>query len=984
MRRNQVDPSRPRISGSFALGPVRPGKSHRWRPAVDSLEDRRLLSNVIPDDLLGELAARPALRFDRLSNDLIDLYREVKVADGANRQVDLSAYFSNKPAPLIFKGDNVGVTVTTSNALALLPSLQALGFQTTVSLPDRNVIEGFLPVGALDDVTMLGPQGLLGVIGIASPQTGAGAVLSQADFTLQASRTRLTAPPGVTGAGVKIGVISDSFNRLGGAAADIASGDLPNNVVNFLEGPASGVSDEGRAMTQLVFDLAPGSPLAFGSAFFGQAGFGQLIKDLANPANFGAKVITDDIFYFEEPLFQDGLIAQGIDDVVTNRDVAYFALAGNLSNQSYESTNIGFSNQVIAPISAVARDYFDFDPGAGVDTRQRVTVGSGQSAILNLQWDEPFFTAGGVSTDLDIFVIDTVTNTVVASSVRNNPAIQQPSEILSWTNATAADRGYDIVIQRFSGRGPGRVKWVNYGANNSLPITVVDFPTNSPTAIPHSSALGLSVGAAASFDQRTAESFSSIGPNTILFNADGSAKAVAEVRQTPDITSTDGTSTTFFGPNFVGLGFLFFGTSAAAPHAAAVAALLRQAEPALTANQVYARMTSTASDIGVAGFDNKTGFGLVDAYKAIFGPTQVAKVNTTDGFESGVLGKTWEVFNSGSGRTQVTNLGTPAAGTRHLVLDSVLPGGFITPGLSEAVLSVDLANRTGVSLTYSAKRFAGEVITPLPASFANHVNGDGISFSVDGANWFRIDALAAITVNYQNFTINLSAAATNAGVVLSANTRIKFQRFEADSGQVAADGLAFDNVSVSATTTLTTTQIDDGTIQRSRLRSFTFDFVGNIASFSAVPPAFLLQRSDGLTIPLILGPGTVVGNGLSHLVLIPTGPDLQGGSIPDGNYVLTVDGSRILDDAGNMIDAAGNGVRGSSRTLNFHRFFGDGNGDGLVDATDYLAFRTAYLTGNAASAANSIYDFNGDGVFSLNDLTAFNTSFRKRRLTGGS
>ncbi len=73
----------------------------------------------------------------------------------------------------------------------------------------------------------------------------------------------------VTGAGVKVGVLSDSYNKLGGAAAGIASNDLPAAGVQVLqELPGLGGSDEGRAMAEIVHDVAPGAAIAFNTAFY--------------------------------------------------------------------------------------------------------------------------------------------------------------------------------------------------------------------------------------------------------------------------------------------------------------------------------------------------------------------------------------------------------------------------------------------------------------------------------------------------------------------------------------------------------------------------------------------------------------------------------------------------------------------------------------------------------------------------------------------
>src|SRR5262249_39489410 len=91
--------------------------------------------------------------------------------------------------------------------------------------------------------------------------TRAGLVTSQGDQAMRADIARTTL--GLSGTGVTVGVLSDSFNCKGGAAGDVASGDLsPVNVVQDDPGCTSG-TDEGRAMLQIVHDVAPGASLAF-------------------------------------------------------------------------------------------------------------------------------------------------------------------------------------------------------------------------------------------------------------------------------------------------------------------------------------------------------------------------------------------------------------------------------------------------------------------------------------------------------------------------------------------------------------------------------------------------------------------------------------------------------------------------------------------------------------------------------------------------
>lgn len=117
------------------------------------------------------------------------------------------------------------------------------------------------------------------------------------------------------------------------------------------------------------------------------------------------------------------------------------------------------------------------------------------------------------------------------------------------------------------------------------------------------------------------EAFSSDGPRRIFYNADGTPITPGNflstggvVRQKPDIASANGVVTAF--PS--GSGFNpFFGTSAAAPHAAGVAALLKSFKPSLTPQQIRTILTSTALDIEGSGVDRDSGYGIVMANRAL-------------------------------------------------------------------------------------------------------------------------------------------------------------------------------------------------------------------------------------------------------------------------------------------------------------------------------------------------------------------------------
>jgi hypothetical protein len=120
-----------------------------------------------------------------------------------------------------------------------------------------------------------------------------------ADRTDQALRADVArAAYGVSGAGVRIGILSDSFNVLGGYAADVTAGRLPANVSVVKEGPV-GAADEGRAMAEVIHSIAPDAQLYFYTAMDGEADFANGITTLQ--AQDHVQVIVDDVAYLRSP-----------------------------------------------------------------------------------------------------------------------------------------------------------------------------------------------------------------------------------------------------------------------------------------------------------------------------------------------------------------------------------------------------------------------------------------------------------------------------------------------------------------------------------------------------------------------------------------------------------------------------------------------------------------------------------------------------------
>lgn len=557
---------RPRFRGySMALA----------RPLMESLEPRMLL-NGGPANIAWPLLQ---LMRDGAALSSTPLSGRLQVAD-EQRACDQLLAFD--------EAGNVLVDIWTRvEPESVADGLTSLGFESITISGTYHLLEGTIPVSSLSAAAE--HKGVLSITPVYQPLTRAGSVATEGDAVHNADDVRLL-DPAYDGTGVKVGVLSDSAHGLGYSQA---TGDLPAYVERLLDFPAS---DEGRAMLEIIHDLAPGAELAFRSGLMGEADFAQGIRDLAAA---GADVIVDDVIFPSEPFFQDGIIAQAVDEVAAQSGVFYVAAAGNEGLLSYEGT---FTDD--------GTGLHDFDPTAGIDTYQTITIpspGAGQyyPLTLSLQWDQPFYTIDGVVSDFDVFVYDATGTTLIASATSANVATQQPLEVVSWDGQETT---YAVAIRHVSGAADALLKYVLIGPDGSA---IAEYATDSPTVYGHPAAAGaMAVGAVPHDSPDAIESFSSRGPTTILFDADGTSLGAPEVRQKPDVVAVNGVTTTVsgFAP--------FSGTSAAAPHVAGVAALTLSVNPHLEQDELYAVLTESAVDLGDPGPDAVYGFGRVDALAA--------------------------------------------------------------------------------------------------------------------------------------------------------------------------------------------------------------------------------------------------------------------------------------------------------------------------------------------------------------------------------
>jgi hypothetical protein len=593
----------------------------------------------------SRLGEKPELA--RLSSDLLR-FRETFL------QGKPVADLTRQHPHLRFKEERVGVNIRCWEVTTDLRNrLGGLGLDISTYSERWAQIVGWCPVAALDRIAAL-PE-VSTIRPNYRPYLWEGSVDDQADLSIHVAQARTAF--GVDGAGVKVGILSDSFHdTIGGEiiggnvlinSDPQQSGDLPSLVTILDNGPGEG-TDEGAAMGELIHDLAPGAALMFHSAVNSDIDFAQGIGDLRAG---GADVIVDDVIYFEEPMYQDGPIAQAAQAAVDS-GAAYFSSAGNASDTGVRQTFLDVNPQINSatdpPFPPNATDMHDFGEG---DPFADITVPAFAGFIAVMQWNQPFSGSlgSGAQTDLDLFIYEAPSPSanILAWSVDIQAATDyagDPLEVLEFVNLDPAPRTVFMAVDHYVGVRENlefRIAILPFGLAGGRGVQALpgwSFRVgifDQPQIYGHAAAEG-AVAVAAVFygeidddgDYQSPNSIINVEPFSSLggllpffFGPTGGPLPGAPVfRWKPEITAPDGTNTTFFGeddpydpdahPNF-------FGTSASAPHAAAVAALMLDAHEGLSPAQITQILASTAEDIEDPGRDPRSGDGLIHGFPAV-------------------------------------------------------------------------------------------------------------------------------------------------------------------------------------------------------------------------------------------------------------------------------------------------------------------------------------------------------------------------------
>jgi uncharacterized repeat protein (TIGR01451 family) len=518
--------------------------------------------------------------------------------------------------------------------------------QRVKALPSAGVFHALVPYDHVSDVAALGWVAAIRPTESLPPD--AGSFLSEGVALHRADATQAL---GFDGTGISVGVISDGVSNLATAQG---LGDLPAGVTV----QATGSGDEGTSMLEIVHDMAPGADLFFHATGSGVTDHVAAQNQLAAA---GIDILTEDIPFDSEPAFQKGLAAVN-GEILGASGVWVTSSAGNLNTSHaprVAATGTGSGPDGgspagcgVAPTNTVAFN--------GADTTFDVSVAPGATIGSTLQWSEPraiFPTAGaGGFTNLDLYILNAAgTNCLATSTATQGGGSGDTIEQASWTNggATAATVKMAVNVTGSSGaKGTPTIdlRWRGAGA--------VDATGNAGSLNPDSNYTDLATSAGAvnaGADQNPTtvglENFSGQGPvslvSTTVCSASypcpasgpaGSNQSVAggggRTALAPTYTSADGVSVS--GAGGFGAGTCpaatqgdcrFFGTSAATPSAAGVAALVLDAAGgpgSLTPSAMTAVLSANATDRAPTGPDNAFGAGVLDAYSSATGRADIA------------------------------------------------------------------------------------------------------------------------------------------------------------------------------------------------------------------------------------------------------------------------------------------------------------------------------------------------------------------------
>ncbi len=651
----------------------------------DPCEATRVVSSSgKPSEPTGPIGRSKVSRSGKLHPAIASMASVVQLRRSADATPDGLRKLSSKLVRVNDAGEIQVYVVLTEWSADYVAVLEARGLRVEHTVPNRRLIQGWVPSGVVDEIAALDavkevkpPSYLM--------KHGAGAVNTPGDNVMGAAAARSAF--GVSGAGVKVGVISDGVDHL---ADSVSSGDLPSGIEILFPGGG----DEGTAMLEIVHDLAPGAALAF----YGPDTSVELAHAIDALAAAGARIVVDDLGALGEPKFEDGLVAETVKNFATNGRL-YVSAAGNQAQQHYRSpyNRLAGRNFPDSDFPAV-HDYASGDIGNTVVVPPLCTL------LVILQWNNRFGASGD---DFDLFIARESNSAILSFSALPQNGDGDPIEGVEFFNPTASPITVFIAVSEFALVSPPSSLILDYFAIvdcTSNPGLQYVTPGESLTGN-HALVEAMPIAAVDAATPTEATSYSSRGPASISFPQ-------PEVRNVPVLTGVDCVNTQTGALGHFALPFC--GTSAAAPHVAGIAALLVERAPTLTTAQLRDVLTRTAVDLGSPGFDFTYGFGRADAFQA------VSFVSSGPHVQMGI-----SLNRSTVGPGEPLQLGLIQANLGTATAQDLYFGALVPPALSTS-----LGCPAGDGLVLFADNFARIVVvcylSASPQSFAPLLPNTGI------------------------------------------------------------------------------------------------------------------------------------------------------------------------------------------------------------------------------------------------------------------
>ncbi|PZC42409.1 MAG: IPT/TIG domain-containing protein/Subtilase family protein [Chloroflexi bacterium] len=602
-------------------------------------------------------------------------------------------------------------------------ALAAIGVVTEIWRADLGRAQLRVPPGQLQALVSLSGIRELSLPAYAIADRGS--VTTEGDTALRADLLRQQT--GLTGAGVRIGVISDGID---GLAAAQASGDLPT-LADQRAFTAGGIDlgAEGTALLEIVYDIAPEASLYFAAA--------STTLEMIAAVNYLAErtdIVVDDLGFLL-PDDQQSDVSQNTGAALNNPDWpirAYVTSAGNWALRHYEGQfragvdgrTLGLA--VAGPVHVFGNDGSTDQLGRVQTPYNEIFLDTGDDLRAVLHWDDPWDDS---TNDYDLLLLDESGATVGSGTSVQGTTTSRPRERITFKNEGPSGT-FRLVVQNVAGAAaPRRLEMLAIGSNALEPNgTALNFNTVASSMLAQSDAPG-GVLAVAAVDHdpagfNTVRSYSSRGPTN-----NGVVK--------PDLTAVDGVAIT----GSAGFATPFFGTSAAAPHVAAIAALLLEARPQLLDGEgdsadreralLRGVLTGSAIDLGTAGMDTVSGAGRIDALEAL-AQLERAVVVVDSGAEAGPgsLREAIEMINgSGAGPSAI------------LIMDGlvIMPTSALPPITARDVsvsgaATIDgemlPAGAAGLTLQGADLRLTGITIRAAPGPGVHVAGGAGVA--IDG------------------------------------------------------------------------------------------------------------------------------------------------------------------------------------------------------------------------------------------------------------